>query len=462
VTGVRAESLSAAGASAPLLQALDGLPAPRRHFALAGILLSIGMAALDGTIVTIALPTIAQELGVTGAAAVWIVTAYQIAIVGSLFGFAALGEILGFRRVYLFGMVLFVAAAAICALSDELPPLLLARAAQGIGGAAIFSNTPALIRFSQPQNQLGRTYGILATTVALCSAAAPSLGAAILALGHWQWLFAIDIPIGLLALAFLRSLPEARGAARRFDWLSAALSALFFVLLILGVDRLAEAPAIAGACLAAAAIAGTLLIRRERRRVAPIVPVDLVRIPAFAFAVSGSTCLFAAQMCAFVALPFLLRRELGLGEIETGVLMTAWPATLAVFAPVAGWLADRFPASVLCAAGGMLMALCLAALGLWPSGGIVRMGAVIALSGVGFGLFQTPNNRAMLLAAPRERSGAAGGALATARQFGQAIGAVFVALCLALFLQQGPRAALLLGAVLALVAATISLRRPHA
>jgi DHA2 family multidrug resistance protein-like MFS transporter len=192
------------------------------------------------------------------------------------------------------------------------------------------------------------------------------------------------------------------------------------------------------------------------------VPVDLVRIPAFAFAVSGSTCLFAAQMCAFVALPFLLRRELGLGEIETGVLMTAWPATLAVFAPVAGWLADRFPASVLCAAGGMLMALCLAALGLWPSGGIVRMGAVIALSGVGFGLFQTPNNRAMLLAAPRERSGAAGGALATARQFGQAIGAVFVALCLALFLQQGPRAALLLGAVLALVAATISLRRPHA
>ena len=460
---LRAECIPIAGAPAPRSAVADGLPAPRRHFALAAILLSIGMAALDGTIVTIALPTLAQELGVTASAAVWIVTAYQIAMVGSLFGFAALGEILGFRRVYLFGMVLFVSAAAVCALSQEFVPLLLARAAQGVGGAAILSNTPAMMRFSQPQNQLGRTFGMLATTVALCSAAAPSLGAAILAFGHWQWLFAINLPIGFVALAFLRSLPDARGTARRFDWLSAALNAFFFALLILGVDRLAEAPAIAGACLAAAAIAGAVLIGRERSRAAPIVPVDLVRIPAFAFAVSASTCLFAAQMCAFVALPFLLQREIGLTASGTALLMTAWPATLAVFAPAAGWLADRFPASLLCAGGGALMALCLAALGLWPDGlAGTPMAIVIALSGVGFGLFQTPNNRAMLLAAPRERSGAAGGSLATARQFGQAVGAVFVALCLAMFVQQGPRAALLLGAALALVAATISLRRPPA
>lgn len=460
---VRAEGFPVAAASAPLLPTMDGLPAPRRHFALVAILLSIGMAALDGIMVTVALPIIAHELGVSASDAVWIVTAYQIAIVGSLFGFAALGEILGFKRVYLFGMLLFVSAAAVCALSESLLPLLLARAAQGVGGAAILSNTPALMRFSQPQNQLGRTFGMLATTVALCSAAAPSLGAAIIALGHWQWLFAINLPIGLLALAFLRSLPDARGAARRFDWLSAALNALFFGLFILGVDRLAEAPAIAAASLIGAGVAGAYLLKRERRQAAPIVPVDLVRIPAFAVAVGGSTCLFAAQMCAFVALPFLLMRELGLSATDTALLMTAWPATLAVVAPAAGWLADRFSAALLCAGGGALMALCLAVLGVWPAGATgLAMGVVIAVSGIGFGLFQTPNNRAMLLAAPRERSGAAGGSLATARQFGQAVGAVLVALCLALFAQQGPRAALLLGAGLALLAAAISLLRPRA
>ena len=193
----------------------------------------------------------------------------------------------------------------------------------------------------------------------------------------------------------------------------------------------------------------------------PIVPVDLLRIRPFAFSVAGSVCLFAAQMCGFVALPFLIQGSLGRSGIETGLLMTAWPAAIGLVAPVAGWLSDHVSAALLCGGGALGMSLALAGVALWPSDfPPAAMATLLACGGAGFALFQTPNNRTMLLSAPKARSGAAGGSLATARQFGQALGAVLVALCLALSAASGPRAALVLAALLALSAAAIGWRRP--
>lgn len=200
----------------------DGLPVPRRYVAQFTVMLAAALSSFDATVVAVVLPSVAEGLQISGSTAIWVVTAYQIVIVGSLFAFASLGEIVGFRRVFASGLVVFAAASVVCILATSFLVLLLGRALQGFGGAAILSMTPALLRFSQPQRLLGRSFGLLATVVALSSAIAPTLGAAIIALAGWPWIFAINIPLCILALIGAASLPERTGEARPFDWGSAS------------------------------------------------------------------------------------------------------------------------------------------------------------------------------------------------------------------------------------------------
>lgn len=172
-------------------------------------------------------------------------------------------------------------------------------------------------------------------------------------------------------------------------------------------------------------------MRRQREQPLPLLPVDLLRLPPIPLSLATSVCSFAAQALAFVSLPFQMQHVLGFTAVQTGLLMTPWPAAMAVTAPLAGRLADRHPAGLLGGIGLVLLALGLVLLALLPAqaaaaGVVWRM----AVCGIGFGLFQSPNNRAIMPAAPRERSGGAGGALAMARLFGQTTGAALVAVLL--------------------------------
>lgn len=450
----------AATGPAPSAEASDGLPTPRRYVAVGAALAAIVLAVLDGAIANVALPTISQDLGIAPASSVWIVTGYQMAVVVALLPFAALGESIGYARVFTGGVLVFTAASALCAVSPVLALLVAARIAQGFGGAAIMGVLAALLRHTYPLRMLGTGLGLNAVVVGLSSAAGPALGAAMLSVAGWPWLFAVNIPIGVLVLVAARALPRPDPSRRPLDRLSILLNAGFFAPLILGVDMLTSRPTAALATFVLSAVCLTLLVRREAKRPAPLLPLDLLRGSTFRISVIASVCIFAAQMLAFIALPFYLQHGLGRTVAETGLSMTPWPLTVAAAAPIAGRLADRVPTAVLCAIGGITMAVGLALAAAWPvARDLAPLVGFTVVSGLGFGFFQTPNNRNMLLSAPKARSGAAGGMLATARLFGQTLGSVLAAVVLALLPGTGPRIALGAAAVLALTAGLTSVLR---
>src|SRR6478672_8827922 len=230
--------------STTVIEHADGLPQPQRAWAILTIALGLVMSVIDGSIANVALPTIASALHASPAFSIWIVNGYQLAITISLLPLAALGEIIGYRRVYLAGLVLFTLASALCALSHTLLLLTIARVLQGFGAAGIMSVNSALIRFIYPRDQLGRGIGLNAMVVAISAAVGPTVAAGILAIATWPYLFAVNLPIGLAALVLgLRFLPHAPRAGHMFDWQSAALSALTFGCGIAAIDSLGHGEA---------------------------------------------------------------------------------------------------------------------------------------------------------------------------------------------------------------------------
>ena len=336
--------------------AQDGLPPGRRGWAVAALVLAVGMATLDTSIANTALPTIAADVQASPASSVWVVNAYQLALVVSLLPFASLGEIYGYRRVYAVGLAVFTVASLLCAASWSLPTLTAARVLQGLGASGIMSVNTALVRYIYPARMLGRGVGFNALVVGVSTALGPSVAAAVLSVASWQWLFAINGPVGVAAFALsMRYLPATPRASHRFDAGSALLNAVTFGLLIFGIGEAAHSapgPAIAAA-LAGAAVSGFLLIRRQLGLAAPMLPVDLYRRPMFALSSLTSVCSFAAQGLAFVSLPFYFQTVLGRSAVETGLLLTSWPVVTAAMAPVAGPLSDRHPPAIL---GGIGMA----------------------------------------------------------------------------------------------------------
>ncbi|MFZ5784159.1 MAG: MFS transporter [Pseudomonadota bacterium] len=446
-----------------------GLP---RFLAVATITIGLSMSVLSNSMTNLALPYIAQDLDITAESSIWIVNASQIALMVSLLPIAALADIVGYRHVYRFGLMLFSVASIGCALAPSLPWLILARTIQGLGGAAIMSIQPALVRAIYPRAQLGRGLGFNTTVVATSLAAGPSLGAALLSLTSWPALFAVYVPLGLISFVLSeRYLPHTTHTHRPFDVLSAALSGATFGLLIFGIDGMAHGHGrgVVAAELAAALLFGVLFVRRQRTLADPMMPIDVFRRPIFSLSIAASTCTFTAQGLAFVSLPFFFHTVLGRDAAATGLLLTAWPLALAGIAPIAGRLADRHHPGLLGAIGlaSMTAGLILTALlPAEPTAADIMWRLV--LCGAGFGIFAAPNNRLMMNAVPRERSGSAGGIIATARTLGQTMGAALVALVFGLFDFSGggaadaARAAIWLGAGFAATALVVgSLRLRH-
>ena len=441
----------------------DGLPLPERYWAILTIVLGIVMAVLDGAIANVALPTIAQDLHATPSFSVWIVNGYQLAITISLLPLASLGEIAGYRRVYLVGLLLFTVASLCCALSHTLVLLTAARVLQGFGAAGIMSVNTALVRFIYPRAQLGHGIGVNALVVAVSAAVGPTIAAAILSVGTWPWLFAVNIPFGVAAwLIGRRALPHTLKAPHPFDWRGAVLSAVTFGIGIAAIDSVGhgERPVLYVSEFVVAIIAGVILVRRERHAKSPLLPVDLLRIPIFSLSIATSIASFCAQMLAYVALPFYLEERFGYSAVQIGLLITPWPLGVALTAPLAGRMAERYPAGLLGGVGLLVFAAGLAALAMLPlHPTTIDIVWRMTQAGAGFGLFQSPNNRTMIAAAPRERSGGASGMLGTARLLGQTTGAALVALLLARYAIDGTRISLAVGVGFALAGAALSMLR---
>lgn len=442
----------------------DQTPPRRDHLLMIlAVLIPVIISTLDISLTSTALPTIARDIGASSATSIWVVNAYYLVVVASLLPFAAMGEIFGHRRVFLAGQMLFLAGALCCGMAWSLPSLVVSRALLGLGTAAISAVTPALIRYIYPPQQLGRGLGLYVLVVGVAFTAGPTIASLVLSVASWPWLYLVPLPFGLLAcLLSLRCLPATTRSAHRFDGVAAALCAALFALTIFGLAGVAHRfawPAILAAW-AVALICGYALLRREAGRPAPILAMDLFRIPLFALSSATSICAFTVQGLAFVALPFLLHDGLGFSQAETGLLITPWPAALAVMALVAAPMGDRYSPGILGGCGLLALMAGLASVALLPAGASPwDIGWRLALCGVGFGFFQSPNMRAIMASAPRERSGGASGIVATSRLLGQAIGAAIVALCLSLAPVHGAVLALWVGCGAAALGSLVSFLR---
>jgi DHA2 family multidrug resistance protein-like MFS transporter len=458
-------------------EAPDGLPLPERYWAMAAIILGIALSVLDSTILNLALPDITRHFGASPSAAVWVINAYQLATLSMLLPCASLGERFGYRRVYLVGLALFTAASLACVLAPSLPLLAGARAVQGLGAAGVMGVNAALVRLTYPSSVLGRGIALNSVVVASASVAGPSIAALVLSVASWPWLFIIQLPLGVLVLHLgRRALPSnpVRSHAAPLRASDVAMNMAMFSLVFLAADALGArrggAPdarmLVAAALMLAIGLAvGWVYLRRQWRQPAPLFPVDLLRIPVFGLSICTSVTAFAAQTLAFIALPFLLLEGQGRGHFEAGLLITAWPAAIVLVAPVAGRLIARYRGGLLGGIGLSVLALGLALLALLPDQpGTWHVAGALFLCGVGFGLFQSPNNHIILTSPPLRRAGAASGMLGTARLTGQSLGAVLLGLIFSVagVREGGVEIAFALAAALAAASAVFSLLRLRA
>ena len=414
----------------------DGLPPQARRRAIVTITIAVAISVLSTAIANIALPTMADELHATPSTSIWVVNAYQLAVTVSLLPLSSLGDIKGYRVVYLWGLAVFTVASVACGLATTLPMLVVARVAQGFGAAGIMSVNTALIRFIFPRARLGRGIAMMGLIVAVSSASGPSLAALILGFASWHWLFLINAPFGALAVVLaLRSLPRTPRSGQQFDYASAVLNALTFGLLLLGLDGIGhgDAGAQVAAELLAGGIAAVVFIRLQKTRAEPMLPVDLFKLPIFALSVGTSVCSYSAQTVASLALPFYFQVAGGFSQSHVGLLITPWPAVVVFIAPLSGRLSDKYPAGLLGGIGLLVLTVgLLLARQLPPDAAFVDVVWRMMICGIGFGFFQSPNNRTIISTAPRHRSGAASGMTSTARLTGQTLGGVIVALVFAL------------------------------
>lgn len=438
----------------------DGLAAPRRYWAAATILLGIGICVLDAAMVNVALPTIAKALKTDASTVIWVVNAYGLTVVVTLLPFASLAERIGFKRVFGGGLLIFTIGALASALAPNINTLILTRIIQGFGAAGIMCLFGGLMRHIYPARLLSKGIAVNAMNVGVNSVIGPTIGSTILSVADWRWMFVALMPLVIITGYVMRHLPDVPTITSKFDYRVAALSAVSIGLFILGLDYLASYTMYALLCMLSSILLGAWLMRLCSGQTSPLVPVDLFRIGAIRSALAASVCSFAAQMATFVSLPFYLQNVYGHDPMTVGWLMASWPLGAAIMAIVAGRLADRVNVAILCAIGASAMTVaCLLIVVLPVSAHTAWLMAAMLLGGLGFGFFQTPNNRALLSSAPRERAGAVGGLQAVTRVFGQTTGAALVASAFAASQLWGSTIGLIISMCFAATALLVNVQR---
>ena len=403
------------------------------------VLIVLVMTVLDVTVVNVALPVMAREFGISGSLAVWIATIYQLMLTMLILPLSSAGDLFSYRRTFLTGVAIFTAASVMCAAAPSFKALLVARAIQGLGAACVMSVNVALTRLVYPPRYLGRGLALNGMVVACATAAGPTLAGAILSLASWHGLFLINIPFGFAAFWLgYRYLPAnpPREKRPRYDWPSALGNILMFGFLFLAMGTYnPHGSTWRPTLLVAVALAvGALYIHRQRHQSEPMLPVDLFRIRTYTLSLVTSVCSFIAQMLAMVSLPFILLSGYGYSSITTGLLMTPWPVATMIVSPWSARFVERHNPGVTAAAGMAIFAAGLTSIILIPAGAITPWGIVwrMTVCGIGYGIFQTPNNIILVSSVPVKRTGGAGGMQSTARLVGQTSGATLVTTIFAL------------------------------
>ncbi len=437
--------------------------------AITAILLVLIMTVLDVTVVNIALPVMASEFNISDSATVWIVTVYQLVITMLLLPISSVGDLYSYRRCFLIGVTIFTLASAMCAMSQSFTMIIVSRAVQGIGAACVMGVNIALTRLIYPRNVLGRGLALNAMVIAIATAAGPTLAGSILSVTSWHWLFIINIPFGIIAFIIGRHLlpsnPPRDGSPRKFDWVSGIENAVVFGLIFYAIGSFArKGNSLTSALLLCLGFAiGAFYVRRQFGKQSPMLPVDLFKIKLYSLSILTAVCSFIAQNLAMISLPFMFLGSYGFSEITTGLLMTPWPLATMIISPLAARFVEKHNPGITAACRMLTYAIGILLLILAPADGISEWNIAwrMAICGIGFGMFQTPNNIVMVMAAPVSRTGGAGGMQSTARLVGQTLGATLVTIVFAITAKSGiaVNSCLSLAIVFALVAGCFSISR---
>ena len=424
----------------------QGLPQPQRNRAIAAIVLGLGMSILSGSMINLALPGMAEDLGCTFAEIVWVVSAYQAAALGVLLPCSALGDRWGYRPVYMVGTVLFTLGAVFCALADSLETLILMRVLQGVGSAGVMGVNIALMRQIYPEFLLGRGIALNGLVVSLCAISGPFIAAQVLTFGTWRGLFWITLPIGVALFCLAKNAFPAKNIKNfppfpkkiPFSLLDIVLNIVVFGLFFLfanycrGDGQNILQNYFLGLLVLIWCILGYWYWRRQCVHPAPLLPVDLLRISAFIFSIGMAVTAYCVQNLFFLSLPFLMLEVWNISKTQTGLLIAVWPLAAAIMSIPAGQMIGRFSNQALSVMGLVLLTFGVGSfliLFQMPEGGINIIWRLM-LCGFGFCLFQTANVHGIISSAPMQRSGAASGMMNVARLGGQILATVIAAFVL--------------------------------
>jgi EmrB/QacA subfamily drug resistance transporter len=404
-------------------------------FAVASVCVGAFMGQLDASIVTLAFPALQREFHASLAATQWVSLGYLLALVGLLAGAGRLADAAGRKLIYLYGFLVFTVASAACGLAPSLALLVVFRVVQAAGAAMLQANSVALVVTSVPRTRMRAALGLQAAAQALGLALGPTAGGLLVGSAGWRWVFWVNVPVGCAAIVVGRYLlprTRERATASRFDWpglllLAGASGAL--LLAVSGASGLGLPAWSIGALSGAAAGLAVGFGRRERRALAPLVDFSLLRAPAVSAGLAGAMCAYLVLFGPLALIPQVLTAR-GAGETYAGLVLTALPAGFALAATAADRVLPRELGNRRrCLLGGAVAALSCVALSLAPSTPVLTA-PLLALLGVGLGLFIPANNAAVMAAVPSRLSATAGGMVNMTRGVGTAFGIALVTLAL--------------------------------
>lgn len=410
----------------------------RKYIAIVALQIVLVMTVLDVTVVNVALPVLAEEFQISNSSAVWIVTIYQLIITMLLLPVSSIGDLHSYKRTFLIGVAVFTAASALCAASWNFTMVVIARAIQGLGAACVMGVNIALVRLIYPREILGRGMALNAMCIAIATAAGPTIAGSILSISSWHWLFLINVPLGIAAFFIgWKLLPQNPPVddKPRFDRVSAVENMIVFGLIFYALGNFTRKGdlLLSGVMLLAGIVVGIFYLRRQFNQEQPLLPVDLFSNSMYSMSIVTSVCSFIAQNVTMIALPFLYLNSYHFSAITTGLLMTPWPLATMIVSPIAARYVERHNPGATAACGmGVYMLGVILLISCGSSPAEWNIAWRMAVCGIGFGMFQTPNNIVMVMATPVHRSGGAGGMQSTARLVGQTLGATIVSSVFAL------------------------------
>ncbi len=388
------------------------------------------LAPLNSTMLAVALPAIRGNFSVGHAEIGWLVSAYLIAMAVAQPLGGRLGDQLGRARVYRAGLVLFLAFSLAAAFAPTFPVLLVMRTGQALIGAAVIPNGMAMLRESVPVTRLGRSTGITGSAISVSAAVGPLLGAGLLEMGSWRWLFLVNVPLVALVLVSQALLSYRDRLPRRplsLDWLAAlAFAAVLISVTVLLISlRGHQSSYVLAAGTAALVVSSAFFLQRQRRSAAPIAEWRLFRVRSFAAATAYILLSNLVMYTTLLAIPFFVEEVQGKGSATTGTLLGAMSVLMVVVAPLVGRVSDAVGRRAPAVAGGLVLlaGVSLLLIGLERDVSYGYLAASLAVMGLGIGLSTGPASTAAIEAAPRDRAGAAVGTNSMMRYLGSIVGA---------------------------------------